>query len=1016
MDLAAARNLSERLDTPLVEPTEPDSAALRRARVWRDNATRGDDELFRRRLSEWTELDPARFVASLQQSVPATEMSWPPPDTAWADTAWADTSWADVLTDLPHGSTTEPGDHLGPLVAPLIARAWELVADARAPLGPLSRQALEDLSRDLGQQVSRLIQTAVDTDFREQPAGWQEYRQSLLTTDLTALWVRYPVLARLVGRLLQRWSVGTSELLHRFVADRDIIAEITGSSPDTILGVIPSLSDPHNGGRRVTVLEFAGGQGGPCGTRVVYKPKDLSAEMLWSAVVTWADSHGLDLGPPARVASEKDHGWVEFVPSAPTCDPGLFFHRAGALTALVFALGGGDCHAENLIAAGDRPVVVDAETVLQPTIRDESGSQHSDNVLDTLLLPRWLRIGGRPVDLSPLGGSGVGWIRRELTWENPETDAARLVPRLTPGIPHGATDIDGHLMRAPEYTAELIEGFRRGWEVLRVHRQSLISGPLSHMPDVRVRVLVRMTRAYTRVAETSLHPRLFGHGLDRSIHLEHLARFVMDRADWRSAVRLTDIERDQMEDGDIPFFTVRGDDDILRSDTGEPLLPLAESAQQRALRRLATLDDGQRARQEELIVTSLRLAPPNTRADVMASACDEGDPQDSSLDLTSAAMELERLLDRILRQTTGAPVGLVAVGPEQWGVEQLTPGWYDGTTGVAVALAVAGLALKHPAATDRARELLTRELTSTTNLASRWWRSRGPGGQDGVGGMLFGWAMASRLLPDLEAPVGKAVARMLAQRVEPQPAADLLSGSLGLVAGLVAARGAGIPVDQGIAQAIVATTETAVREYLTQRGVNGFSHGNSGMAAVLDAAGVAGWASDESLVTRCLDAESRRFDTALGDWHDLRRGPDAGPGPGWCNGAAGLALARLLCGDPTKDLPRLRPLVTRDVQARDNLCCGSTGRAEILRIWMTVDPTMKATYEACVNGVIERVNADRLRLGVPEGLPIQPIGLFQGLAGPVITLAAAMAPQLPAVLAWGHPTGEPSAAVLPSGR
>ncbi|MEI2715647.1 MAG: DUF4135 domain-containing protein [Candidatus Nanopelagicales bacterium] len=472
MDLAAARNLSERLDTPLVEPTEPDSAALRRARVWRDNATRGDDELFRRRLSEWTELDPARFVASLQQSVPATEMSWPPPDTAWADTAWADTawadtSWADVLTDLPHGSTTEPGDHLGPLVAPLIARAWELVADARAPLGLLSQQALEDLSRDLGQQVSRLIQTAVDTDFREQPAGWQEYRQSLLTTDLTALWVRYPVLARLVGRLLQRWSVGTSELLHRFVTDRDIIADITGSSPGTILGVIPSLSDPHNGGRRVTVLEFAGGpgvasgQGGPSGTRVVYKPKDLSAELLWSAVVTWADSHGLDLGPPARVAAEKDHGWVEFVPSAPTCDPGLFFHRAGALTALVFVLGGGDCHAENLIAAGDRPVVVDAETVLQPTIRDESGSQHRDNVLDTLLLPRWLRIGGRPVDLSPLGGSGVGWSRRELTWEDPETDAARLVPRMTPGIPHGATDIDGHLLRAQEYTAELIGGFRR---------------------------------------------------------------------------------------------------------------------------------------------------------------------------------------------------------------------------------------------------------------------------------------------------------------------------------------------------------------------------------------------------------------------------------------------------------------------------------------------------------------------------------------------------------------------------
>ena len=44
-----------------------------------------------------------------------------------------------------------------------------------------------------------------------------------------------------------------------------------------------------------------------------------------------------------------------------------FFKRAGAWLALFHCFGGTDFHQENIIAAGEHPVPIDLETVLQPT-------------------------------------------------------------------------------------------------------------------------------------------------------------------------------------------------------------------------------------------------------------------------------------------------------------------------------------------------------------------------------------------------------------------------------------------------------------------------------------------------------------------------------------------------------------------------------------------------------------------------------------------------------------------------
>src|SRR6516225_5463151 len=64
------------------------------------------------------------------------------------------------------------------------------------------------------------------------------------------------------------------------------------------------------------------------------------------------------------------YGWTEFIEHTSCNDPAgceVFFRRAGAWLALLHCFVATDMHQENLIAAGDHPVPVDLETILQPS-------------------------------------------------------------------------------------------------------------------------------------------------------------------------------------------------------------------------------------------------------------------------------------------------------------------------------------------------------------------------------------------------------------------------------------------------------------------------------------------------------------------------------------------------------------------------------------------------------------------------------------------------------------------------
>src|SRR3974390_2841954 len=102
----------------------------------------------------------------------------------------------------------------------------------------------------------------------------------------------------------------------------------------------------------------------------------MAAEAAYWDLLDWINRNGDQ--PSLRtlqVQVRGGYGWVGVVEPL-SCqnqrDVEAFYHRAGMLVCLVYALEGSDCHGENLIAAGDQPVLIDHETLLQPRFEIQS--------------------------------------------------------------------------------------------------------------------------------------------------------------------------------------------------------------------------------------------------------------------------------------------------------------------------------------------------------------------------------------------------------------------------------------------------------------------------------------------------------------------------------------------------------------------------------------------------------------------------------------------------------------------
>ncbi len=962
-----------------VAPTAEGATLLQR---WAAIVTRGDDAGFARRLA-WDTLSTSTAAHALTTA-------------RGTDLAWA----RELRTVL---SCVDPG-HAGSAASALTTTLVEMAGTrvrqrAGAAFDGLTPAAHVVLVTSLRDRLAKVIATT-------------EHDRECTTPRL--LCARYPVLARLLVIVSTLWIDATLEFLRRLHADQAALADLFGNgmSLGPVTGLRAGLSDPHSGGRTVLISTWA------CGLSIVYKPRPLGVDARFAELLRWAAPR---LGALAvrslRVLTRSGYGWIEYAVPAPCVSKeavARYYARCGVLVALVYAMNGTDFHHENLLAAGEQPVLLDLEMLLGPRFTlvaelpaagfPDATAKRSlvESVLNLMLLPA-IRIGQFPYATS---------------------SGALADPRA-----HNAAVLDGHAVPAATYVDEIVSGFDAMYAVLRAGAAELLTsgGILDRLRGETVRLVVRNTSLYYTLIERALRPEPLRSGVEFGMQLDVLSRTFLSMKERPPIWPLVRAERAALARLDVPLFAARADSYDLPLPTGELVRNcFAESAFDVMRQRLAGLNDVDAARQTALIRAAFAAASRSGLRVVSPAIMTIGKvagttaAEYSLAGARSAAIDAGVLVARALHAAAvrGDDGALAWVGLQylpasrRHALQALSYGLFDGYGGLA--LFFAALARVTGDASHRASALAALIPVRTRLAEVERLMSMRRAAELGAG---FGITSAALATLHVGRLIGDAAllddARRLAAIARPtflahEDTGDLLSGSAGAISALLALH-AQLGGDeyletavtcghQWLARALSADTRDGVRWLpAARRAEVGMAHGLSGVAyAFARLAAVTGDRTFARASERAIEAER----AALADTTTLARDESVAA---WSHGATGVALARLAIGAAdlraTAELESLLSLSRASLgRGGASLCSGDAGRVDLLAEAGRRLRRPEYTEEANRYSVLLAERLHATHSAAPPDTARLSEGLFQGDAGVAYTLLRLIDPHIPSLL------------------
>ncbi len=1055
---------------PLTAASEESDARVAR---WQRVVAGADQDLFLRRLTidGLTELRVRGVLAHGDAPAPS------PP-------------WLDVLVDL-LDSTAEyrqhpPGiicrnlerprpfeDALHPIVFGARRRLHRALGSPQSlwnelPRGCLSDEAYRSLEIGLLDRLAQTCALSLLAEFSSfRPAGhsllntlvgatgrgrhhhYDAFITQLLSADLLPFFESYPVLGRLTSTLVEGWVEHCVEFQSALRDDAPAIAtafDLTpGASPGGVVGLRVGLSDPHQRGRSVMRVTFANG------LVLAYKPRPVEIDRAFAELVDWCNQQGLSVAlDAAATLTCGDHGWVRWIDPRPCADAAKasrFYRRAGMLLALLHVVLGTDCHYENVVAAGEHPVLIDLETVMVPE-RDRPVSDQAfwDSVVRVGMLPHWeAPQATTPCDISALGGIGPQETPAPVArWKDVNTDDVDVYyePVALPSQANAAM-LDGTALSPADYLGELVDGFREIYRLIVRHRPALLAegGPLAAFSRQSIRYVFRRTEHYGHMLRHVLTPEYLRNGCDRSIELERVWRGYLNDSDADSwpVIRA---ERDVLERGDFPRFDAIAAGTSLCCD-GEVVVPrffersgydqvaaqlesMSEAGLELQVRLIEASVHAWRARGESHFETSQIVGPSGDRGAFANVAAMQAASAHSCLVFTEAALAIA---DRIASKAIDNPDGslswkgfthLPQIGRYQ--LQPVTDGLYGGRTGVALFLAACDRVTGHGRyreTMDRALQPL-RETLRDRDATRQFVRRAGLGIAEGVGGILYAlsrvaeWREEPSLLDDAEALAGS----VAADTIDADGGFDVIGGSAGAILGVLALHRAR-PLTSILEHASACARHLCSHQLLdgphtggwpctfASRPLAGFSHGASGIAyALARLHAVTGGAHLIDAARKAVEFERAAYVPSVGNWIDYRRESDS-PAfmTSWCHGAPGIALARLaLAAEMPAVLDELNAALETTARPQpesvDHVCCGGFGRFDILRRASSLLGRPDLDAAAGEQALEALRHAPEFRVH-PTDVPqvINP-GFFDGLSGIGYVLLRLGAGPLPSVLAF----------------
>lgn len=855
-------------------------------------------------------------------------------------------------------------------------------------------------------------------------------RQVSQEERLVSLLEEYAVLARQLVLTFDQWITYTQEFIAHLAADWSQICATFSpeQEPGPVVELQAGAGDAHRQGRSVLILTFQSG------LHLLYKPRSLAVDIHFQQLLTWLNEQGAQ--PPFRTITLLDrggYGWSEFV-HARGCtgedEIERFFERQGSYLALLYACNAIDMHTENVIAAGEHPILVDLEALFHPHIAGSDSTQPfqlglrsiDNSVFRIGLLPCriWSNKDASGVDLSGMGGQ-----EGQLTpfavprWEGAGTDQMRLV-RERVEIPAGRNrpKLNGEDVDVLDYRTQLLRGFTNMYRLLQERQTALIADVLPRFAHDEIRLLFRPSRRYAHLLRESFHPELLQDALRRDSFFDRLWREVEVQP---YLARILPAERRDLLRGDIPFFKTSPASRAIFASDDEPLGDFfAVSSLDLVKQQLQSLNEQDLARQcwiIEAALSTLLVGPERVTGRVLEIKPAQQPARPQSLREAALAVG-DRLETLALRDAHGVNwLGVNSLGDSAWSLLPTDSDLYNGTSGIALFLGYLGLLTGERRYTELAR-LSLNAVRAQVEQQKKQNQETNLGAFSGLSSVLYLLMHMSVLWhePTL-LDEAEALATLLPALIEKDQSLDIVSGVAGCILTLSALHTLR-PAEQVrkiacqcgdhlLATARKMEVGLAWQTIAGEKPLGGFAHGTSGIAlSLLKLAHLSG---EQHYYQTALDAlayDRSLYQPAEQNWADLRtfaaqlmqaRRAQQATGEqsdgqacmvAWCHGAAGIGLGRL-GGLPYLDNTLTRQEIERAIQTtiarglKDNhsLCHGALGNLDLLvqAVEVLKLPHHRKLLAETTASVLESINACGWVAGVPLG--VETPGLMTGLAG-----------------------------------
>jgi type 2 lantibiotic biosynthesis protein LanM len=884
-----------------------------------------------------------------------------------------------------------------------------------------------NLGRTFGENIiSTIMNKNKDKDY------YYEFIDKLCKDGLISFFYKYPVLAKLIGNQIINWINNNYNFINRFYKDSDSIYQnfLNNQKNIRVDRVKVDCSDPHRGGQSVSILEFSNNE------KLVYKPRCVQLESAYQSFLKWCNT--LNLHHPFKILniiSCDNYGWVEFIDYQP-CDNESdlqdFYKNSGSLLAVLYLLGGYDCHYDNLIVSGNQLILVDAETLLHPEPKYESiplakqseeelNQEIQNSVLRTGLLPRWQIVSklNYIYDMSALGIKNSDTLSKKRGWVYVNTDAMHwgILDENSQEIYSNRPISNVNSCHLQSHVDDIVSGFSDMYRKLLQNSRSLLklNGPLSIFSNKYSRFIFRSTYIYSTLQEHLLQPEVLGNGVEFSFKLESLSKSFLSKDKKPFYWSILAKEQHSLANNDIPYFLYKTDSKDLELSHEDKIYDFFRTdGLTETKKRIESLSEENLALQKKLIYgTFYSYYQENIVSNSLKETNKLKNYNIFSKDIAlSIANEIvEEIINNSLQDASGHHhwIGFKNISNfHHLNMSLIDFSFYDGKSGLAFFLG----ALDHVRQQERYTSLISNifyplylhMIQSNDDELFQLVRDSGIGVGSGIGGIIYSltWLERWNIKFSYCSPIELAqllVNLILKYYVKDNMATDIISGRAGCILSLLSlydltSEQYELDFAEHLGKQVIKfqDIESGGWKNDTILPLTGFSHGAAGIIYTL--CKLYSYTYDKNFLfsaIKGLDYEDRTFNVKTKNWPDYRLVTESDSYmKSWCHGAPGIALSRLGSLNIDASLNNklledakiaLETTYNTMLTLNDSLCCGNFGIAEILAVGGRMLTNEEYSLRAKEIVVERGISSQKSRQFLSQEKLIYNTSFFQGMSG-----------------------------------